>query len=140
MAGTVTVGCKLPNGLQLRAMEKYVDHELVMGGGTREVTKYRETGAFVEIKGNSAPHGFSIHTPGGYALTSGVDSDFWDAWYAQNKDNPLVKKNIIYALPREDSAAAKGKEMAEIKSGFERLDPNAEIKLGGGMKLTKGVV
>jgi len=120
---TVTVACKLPNGVELNVMDPYSFHEQVMGGGSREVTRYRAKGDPVTIKGNTAPEGVPIITHGGYALTSGVDASFWDAWLEQFKDSPLVKNHLIYAFAREDSAAAKGREMAEIKSGMERIDP-----------------
>lgn len=136
MAGTtVTVACKIPNGLALRIMEAYVDNELVMGGGTREVTKHREVGDPVRIKGNSAPNGTMIVTHGGYALTTGISADFWELWFEQNKDSALVKNNLIYALPREDSAASKGREMEEVTSGQERIDPSKPVKLGHGMAI-----
>lgn len=137
MSGTVTVACKIPNGLSLRIMEPYTENELVMGGGTREVTKHREIGEPVRIKGNSSPEGTMIVTHGGYALTTGVSADFWEKWLEQNKDTALVKNNLIYALPREDSAAAKGREYEKVTSGQERIDPDKPVVLGHGMAIKK---
>ena len=124
MAGTVTVACKIPNGLELRAMESYEWHEPVMGGGTRPVTLFRQKGDSVVVKGPAAPEGVGIVNPGGYHMTSGIDADFWAAWLEQNKDTPLVKSHMVYALAREDSAISKGRELADTKSGMERLDPS----------------
>jgi len=138
MAGTVTVACKLPNGLDLMICEEFTTHEAVMGGGTREVKAFRPTGRGFHVKGNSAPHGVQIHTPGGYALTTGIDADMWDAWLAQNKESPLVKNHMVFALPREDSATSKAKEQAEVISGLERLDMSKPFKVGNGLNVVAG--
>lgn len=123
-AGFVTVALKHPNGLTLRVHEEYTVHEPVMGGGSREVKAWRPKGDPIELAGNSAAHGMPILLHGGYALTSNIPADSWEAWLAQNKDTDLVKKNLIFAMARGDSAASKGREMGEIKSGLERLDPD----------------
>lgn len=136
MGTTVTVACKIPNGLALRVMEPYTENELVMGGGTREVTKHREIGEPVMIKGNAVREKMPpIITHGGYSLTTGVPADFWEKWFEQNKETALVRNNLIYAMPREDSAAAKGREMEEVKSGQERLDPSKPVQIGQGMAI-----
>jgi hypothetical protein len=137
MSGFVTVACKIPNGLELRVMAPKEEHEQVMGGGSRLVTKYYQTGESVAIKGCDARFGVPIITHGGYALTTGVDKDFWDAWLEQNKETALVKNNLIFAMAREDSAVSKSREMAEIKSGMEPIDPTANHKIGNGMTITE---
>jgi len=129
---TVTVACKVPNGLELRVMEGFEWSEPVMGGGTRTAVIHRQKGESVKIKGNAAAEGVGIINHGGYHLTSGVDASFWDAWLEQNKDTMLVTNHLVYALAREDSAAAKGREMAKTKSGMERLDPENLPKVGIG--------
>lgn len=130
MSGNVTVACKIPNGLELRVMDSVDFDEPVMGGGTRTVKLHHQVGETIRIKGNSAAHGIPIVTHGGYALTSNVDADFWDKWLAQNEKMDMVRNRLIYATPREDSAAAKGREQAEIRSGLERLDPAKLPKTG----------
>jgi hypothetical protein len=130
MTGSVTVACKIPNGLELRVMEAHDFNEPVMGGGTRTVQLHRQIGAPVHIKGCAAPHGIPIVTHGGYALTTNVDADFWTKWLEQNASTDMVRNNLIYAMPREDSAAGKGREQSEIRSGLERLDPAKLPKTG----------
>jgi hypothetical protein len=130
MASTVTVACKIPSGLVLRIMEAHDFDEPVLGGGTRTVKLHRQIGDYVQIKGNSAPHGIPLVLHGGYALTPNVDADFWAKWLEQNAGTDMVKNNLIYALAREDSAAAKGREQAEIRSGLERLNPEKLPKTG----------
>lgn len=136
MGSTVTVACKIPNGLELRLHEGFDWDEPVMGGGTRTTKMFRQIGNSVFIKGSAAPHGVPIVLHGGYALTPGVDADFWEKWVEQNAETALVKRHMIYAMPREDSAAAKGREQTEIKSGMERLDPAKLPKTGLGVEIT----
>ncbi len=33
----------------------------------------------------------------GYALTSGIDKDVWDEWWARNQDADIVKRGMILA-------------------------------------------
>lgn len=135
MAGTVTVGCKLPNGLELRVMEAFELSESVPGGIYKTVERHRQTGETVFIKGTAVQYGMPVMTQFGYALTTGVDSDFWEAWLKQNGLSPLVKNNQVYALPREDSAKAKAKELEATRTGLEPIDPNEKKKVGPGSGL-----
>jgi hypothetical protein len=95
MAETVTVGCKLPNGLVL-------EHQ----------------GTTVTLKGFRHPDARII---GGYGLTEGVDKDFFDAWLAAHADQPYVKKELVFAQGKANSAADKAKDQKEVKSGLEPL-------------------
>lgn len=94
MAGTVTVGCKLPNGLHL-------DHN----------------GKRVTLNGTN-----SGNLIGGHGLTV-VDKDFFDAWLAGHKDYAPVKAGLIFAHANENNARAEAKEKEKNKSGLEGLDP-----------------
>ncbi len=96
MAGTVTVGCKLPNGLHL-------DH-----GGKR-----------VTLKGIN-----SSSVLNGHGITHGVDKDFFEAWMKAHKDDAPVKSGLIFAHASESSVRDEAKEKEKSKSGFERLDPD----------------
>jgi hypothetical protein len=96
MAVQITVGCKLPNGLHLDV------------GGVR-----------VSVKGTNASS-----LVGGHGITPGVDKAFFDAWLAVHKDSAVVKKGLIFAHEKENSAQAMAKERARNKSGLEGIDPN----------------
>ena len=68
MTQTVTIACKLPNGLRIG------DHL---------------------VKGNHAAHG--NQTLGGYAFTDGFPRALWDQWYNANEQSTMVQNNLIFA-------------------------------------------
>lgn len=130
MAGSVSVACKLPNGLALRVFKMIPHSEPVMGGGTRETELAVQVGDTVTLKGYAAPFGMAPNAPvaGGYAITSGVDADFWAAWLEQNAEHPVVKNGLVFASERIDSVQKQAKEQAEIKCGLEALDPDKPMR------------
>lgn len=95
-ATTVTVGCKLPNGLHAE-----IGDTTVIFNGTNSST-----------------------IAGGFGLTEGVDAEFWKAWLEQNKNMPFVKNGFVFAHTKESSLKAETKEKAGEKTGLEPLDPN----------------
>lgn len=123
---TVSVACKVPNGLILRLFEPVEANEPVMGGGFRKVHAFRPTGKNVTIKGPAhrlemAP---SVPVIGGYGLTHGVDADFWSKWLEQNKESPLVTSGQIFANEKSTYVESQSREGAKIKSGLEPIDRN----------------
>jgi hypothetical protein len=121
----VTVACRLPHGLKLRLFDMVESQEPVMGGGFRKVKIARDTGKSVTINGwahpqNAAPR---MQLVEGFALTPGIDKEFWDAWVIQNKEHDAVKNHLIFAHEKETSTAAEAKEKKSVRSGLERLDP-----------------
>lgn len=94
MAGTVTVGCKLPHGLHLDL-------------GDKRVTVNGANSSLIE---------------GGHGLTQNVDKEFFEAWMAVYKDHPAVKAGHIFAHDKESNTRAQAKERAKEKTGFEGLD------------------
>lgn len=126
MPGTVTVACKLPNGLHLRLFNMETYNEPVMGGGTREAKRAVQNGGRVTLNGFShrfdkAPEWGIV---GGYGITHGVDADFFKEWVAQNADSNLVKNKIVFAHGQEASIKSMAVEHKAVKSGMERLDPD----------------
>lgn len=132
-SGTVTVACKLPHGLILRLHEMISVPEPVLGGGVRETKVARHTGQEVIIKGAAVPYGKAPQTEihGGYALTFGVDAQFFSRWMQEFKDSDMVKNGLIFAFEKRDDAAAKAKEQEEVRTGLEPIDPE---KPGRGIK------
>lgn len=130
MASTVTVACKLPHGLILRYFDMVENSEPVMGGGMRTYHIAKQRGEPVVIKGYATKWGEhpSIQISGGYALTKGVDADFFEAWLAQNQDHDAVKSGLIFAADRVDYAADKAKERAGIRNGLEPIDPSKPMR------------
>lgn len=126
-AKTVTVACKMPTGMVLQLQEPYIDHEQTQGGVVKEVTRHRKIGEAITVAGPAMPVGVpnppKKHIAGGYALTRGVDAEFWNTWLSQNKDADYVKNGIIFAMPNRDSAEAKAEEQDAVSSGLEPLNP-----------------
>lgn len=91
MGQTVTVGCKLPNGLILEV-----------------------AGKAIQINGAN-----SSRIIGGYGLTEGIDKDFFDAWLKQNAGLSFVKNGMVFAQSKSTDAIAEATEKAEVKTGLE---------------------
>jgi len=140
MPGKVTVACKMPNGVVLRMHRKEERPEPVMGGGMRMVEMWVATGDNVTIAGVAAEAGKLPNAPtsSGFALTPGVDADFWAAWLAQNKDLDMVRNGLIFAYDKPDFVVGKAKEMVKARTGMEPIDPNNLPRMGQ-FKIEKAV-
>lgn len=125
---TVTVACKLPQGLQLRNFVKVDGFEATPGGGSRKCKIAQQVGDTIRINGYGAPNGKSplaTVVEGGFALTYGVPKDFWDEWLKTNKDLDVVKSGLVFAHTSIDHVAGHSKEHEKLKCGLEPLDPDA---------------
>lgn len=123
---TVTVGCKLPNGLLLRLFNMVPTDVPVMGGGTKTVLQADPVGEPVKINGYAVPFGmrprFGIISD--IALTKGVPADFWHEWLKQNQKLDVVVKGLIFAHGDTDRVEDAAEERGpELKCGLEPLDP-----------------
>lgn len=120
----VTVACKVPNGIVIRAF--YWNEEFVpmFGGGVKKERVARPTGDQVLINGPALPFGqmpkFVI--AGGFALTPNVDAEIWDLWLEQNKKSSLVVNKQIFAFDKADMAADCAAEHASVRSGLEPIN------------------
>ena len=128
---TVTVACKIPNGLYLRVFE-FVDHdEPVLGGGIRTVKTAVPKGEKVLINGPAVP--FGVHPKHrieeGYALTYNVDKELWDLWFEQNKDTDIVKNKLIWASEKPDNMRGFARENAARLSGMEPVTPGNDYRV-----------
>ncbi len=110
MAETVTVACKVPNGIHMDVVGK-------------DGIKKRAT-----VKGFARFIGVDEIDPvvrvGGFGLTPNVDKAHAEAWFAQNKDLDVVKKGLIFISSSDASAKSQAKEMKDERSGFEPLNPS----------------
>lgn len=133
MAGeTVTVACKIPNGLQLRVF-KMVDSPEPVAGGTRTVKRAQQDGDAISVRGPAMPFGQALQNGvGGYALTSGISAEFWAKWLEQNKDHDAVKNGLIFGSSKGDEVHGWAKEGEAVRSGLEPLsqkdDPRSPRK------------
>lgn len=132
---TVTIACKLPNGLILKVYDMVEMDEPVMGGPPRRKKEARQIGEPVTIKGNSVPMNVQLETPfqNSYALTHNVDAEFWERWYEQNKTSAIVRNGLIYASDKALNVQAFTKEHKDVRSGFERMaqagDPRSPARV-----------
>lgn len=95
-SGKVYVGCRHPHGVVLQV-------------GDVSVT----------LKGMN-----SATIIGGHGVTE-VAEDFWEAWRAAHSDWPMVVNGVVFAQGKVADLAEEAKDLADEKTGFERLDPTA---------------
>ena len=128
MAGSISIACKLPNGIVLRTGTFTEVPVSVLGGGVRMERVWQADGQSITLKGNSRPFGGEYQAPidGGYALTHGVDLDLWTRWFEDNKDSPLVKNQMVFAHAKKDFVEGMAKDRSEIRSGMEPLQPKQD--------------
>ena len=116
MGETVTVGCKLPAGVILH----------LHTGGERDPKTGFLIGIRVdESKGRVRLKGSNSRTVvGGFGMTSNVPKDFWEAWKDQNKDRPLFKNQIVFAVSDSASFGAVANELKnDASTGLEPINP-----------------
>jgi hypothetical protein len=134
---TLTIASKMPSKLRLRIQEAYTYSENVLGGGTRDVTAYRDCGREIVLFGTAVPHDQqrSWTMSYGYALTPGVDAAMWEQWCAQNRGSPLLMNKMIFANPTIARAADEAKDNRKRTSGFEPIDPTRPVNMGQGFEI-----
>jgi hypothetical protein len=111
---TVTVACKLPNGLNLGRIHGADKPEVVLRGSN---------------------HRFAAEQ-GGYGLTHGVSADAFAKWCQDHKFLPALQSNLIFAHSKPLAARAMAVEMGSVKSGLEPLngdDPSADERTASEM-------
>lgn len=128
MAETITVACKLPHGLELQLQREEKAQEPTLGG-SKTVKRYVKAGEIVTIKGWAHPAESAPLVPiaGGFALTHGIDAEFWALWLEQNADHPAVKGGFIYASGKAADVEAHTRLYESERSGFEPHDPKNPI-------------
>lgn len=103
--GTLTVACKLPNGLHIQV-----------------------PGTKIDIKLHGAHSAFAV---GGHGMTRGVNPQEWarvEEFFAGAK---WLKNELVFAMKSPKSAADKAEDMAENVTGFEPVDPDEPNKIIG---------
>jgi hypothetical protein len=122
--GTVTVACKLPNGLILRLFKMHDIREQTPTG-VRISQQARQEGQSYTVRGPRIPFGQlpNFMIIGDYALTPNIPRDFWEEWSRQNEELDCVKNKLIYAHEKQDHVADWAKDHAGTISGLEPIDP-----------------
>jgi len=134
-ASTVTVACKIPMGLELQLCRETTWFEDTPSG-SRERKRYEKVGATVIVRGPSYPVGTvppgmppKPQIVGGYALTFGVNADFFEEWMAQNAQNPIVVNKMIFAHAKADATRSEARENRTRLSGLEPLVPDNDPRI-----------
>lgn len=121
---TVSVCCKLPNGLDLQLCDLVENSVATVGANVKTIKEPRRYGEIVHINGNATkfgePRPFEVSR--GYAVTHGVDESFWNLWEKQNEGSPLLKNHIVFALVKPQEIHGKTKEYEAVRTGLEPLD------------------
>lgn len=122
MPGTVTVCCKLPNGIVIQA-HKMIEVDEPTPSGGRRVKKGVPVGKAFTCRGVSVPFGFQANLVNGFALTPGVDADVWAAWLEANKESDFVVNRLVFAFAKESDVMSETRAMQEQRTGLEPIDP-----------------
>ena len=130
---TVTVACKIPNGIFMQAYKMEEVQEPILGGGTRVAKRAAPASAKIKIAGNGSPQGVSNVNvvEGGYALTRHVPAEVARSWMEANKDSAMVKNGLVFVHERAENATAQSKDGGKVMSGLERLDVTFQRKNDG---------
>lgn len=123
---TVIVGCRIPFGVVLQTFVMTDASEAVMGGPTRDYQIARKTRHRYVLNGNRVRVGVDRpwEVVNGAGLTRGIPADVWDKWYADNKDEPIVKNKLVFAHAREHEVKAMAQDAKAIRTGLEPFNPD----------------
>jgi hypothetical protein len=126
MPDTLTVACKIPNGLMLQVFRQETYWEPLLTGGSKEVKLSRPDGWMQKLNGPARAPGKDVghQIINGFGLTHGVDADKFAQWLEQNKDSAFVRKGLVFAASRQTDAIDQTKEHREQVTGLEPIDPN----------------
>lgn len=130
---TVTVACKVPNGIIIQNAVLIDAFEPVFGGGSRPIKKAEPSGPQIHLNGPSRAPGADPEAKrvvGGYGLTHNVPRKEFELWLHNNAELDIVKKNLIFAHGDTDRAADQARDQKTFRSGLEPLNVDGR-KPGG---------
>ena len=141
---TVTIACKLPCGILAEVWDMDPDKAMTVPdgiGGTKQIhprLRYSALSEKLLIKGHAAARrmekgddkGVPIEelprleqVADGFGLTFGVNKDWADLWFEQNRDWPPVREGMIFMATNATSARDQAKDHKGIKTGMEPINP-----------------
>lgn len=96
---TLTIACKLPQGLRIVIPEQNID---------------------IKLHGAMSPYAI-----GGHGMTQGVNAAQWAAVEAHpvHGQSRWLKNEVVFAMNKPEDASAKAAERQEVRAGFEPIDP-----------------
>ena len=137
-ARTVTVCCKIPNGLQLQLQKQEKRYEDTRDGPIAR-PYFAKFGKVYHVHGPAYPTGTvpkgyprPPEIVGGYALTHNIPVEFWEQWVEQNKLAPYVvapdgaEHGMIFAYASHRDAVSACREYEELLSGMEPLSTDED--------------
>lgn len=114
---TVTIACKLPNGLRLDIGTGAERRSVTLNGNRLPINADGLPLNKFEIAGKADPL-----LAESYGLTPNVPADFWAQWAKENANYGPYAKGLIFAQGEHSSAVAQAKEVAgDIRNGFEPM-------------------
>ena len=116
----VSVACKLPHGLILRAQAKQKRRQAHMGGGLEDFEIFEPTGEQAVVKGYLHPQALIVD---GAAITQ-VPRHIWENWFELNKTSDMVVGGFVKGHDRHEFAVGHAKEVARERNGLEPIDPD----------------
>lgn len=136
-SSTVTVACKIPQGLRLQLQHKMkrpvpsgktghdeftMEYVNVFGGDIHIVS-----GPAVPAMGG-VPDGYTMpKLEAGFALTE-VPRAFWEQWLEQNAEAEYVKNKMIFAFGDPADTKAVTRELEKKLSGMEPISREVDAK------------
>ena len=133
----VTVCSKLPFALEIQRCAVRQQRVTHRGEVWNEPVSYK-VGPVAVIAGNNYPIGAPPEgtvwpdrpqMANGFAMTFGVDRDLWEAWLADNAENPFVKNGLVFAKPGVDDAKAQARDNRDRDSGLGPLKPDTDRRM-----------
>lgn len=138
LSGTVTVACKVPQGLKLQLQHQ--EDVPVPTGRSDSANSYKMMKQWVfggpvfyvfgpSMPVGAPPKGYALpeKLEGGYALTHGIPAAFWAEWVEQNRLAPYVENKMIFAMDAASTVSA-AREHREVKSGLEPICYDVDSK------------
>lgn len=138
---TVTIGCRLPNGLTLEVGYK-VSHERSGGAPFARYVKGKDYATFT-LKGTNqhliirGPDGRPFATAPNQRnrepfINENVPKDLWDRWVKEHQDSPLLASGQLFVVPKNDPNTVKAAGLDARAKGsaiFEPLEQGATMKI-----------
>ena len=110
---TLTIACKLPQGLDIQLPQHRI---------------------FLKLHGPHSP--FAV---AGHGMTRGVKAGDWAIIQDVFKDAAWLKNEFVFAMPDPESAADKAEDREKVNAGFDPIDPFAPATArGAGMIQPEG--
>jgi hypothetical protein len=100
---TVTIGCRLPNGLVLNPEEKDLRKRITLNGQNRDPAFRRAP--FIVLTGDSFG-------------TTDVDQEFWQKWRTDHAELPALKNGAIFVAKNVQDAERMSAELVKENTGF----------------------